>query len=96
MKAKSRPVARGFKQSEAIHFEETLTSTNSSFCVHLLNATACELGLNLCHFDVDEAFVQFKLNENVFMRLQKECRGLSGKIVWLSKSLDGLEQALRS
>ena len=47
-------------------------------------------------FDVKQAFVQSKLDEDVFLRLPKGCGSLSGKIVRLNKSLYGLKQASRS
>ena len=69
LKAKSRLVARGFKQREAVYFGETFPPTVSSSCVRLRSAIACELDLDLCHFDVDQAFVQSHLDEDVFLRL---------------------------
>ena len=95
-KAKSRLVARGFKQREGIYFGETFVPTVSSFCVHLLRAIACELDLDVCHFNVEQAFVQSKLNEDAFLRLPRGCGRLSGKVVRLNKSLYGLKQASRS
>ena len=50
----------------------------------------------MCHFDVEQAFVQSKLDEDVFLRLPQGCSSLSGKIVRLNKSLYGLKQASRS
>ena len=41
--------------------------------MRLLSAIACEYDLNLCHFDVDQAFVQSHLDENVFLRLPRGC-----------------------
>ena len=41
----------------------------SNLCVHLLSAIACECDLDLCHFDVDQAFVQADLEDDVFLRL---------------------------
>ena len=64
--------------------------------MRLLSAIACELDLDVCHFDVEQAFVQSKQDEDVFLRLPKGCRSLSGKIVRLNKSLYGLKQASRS
>ena len=55
VKAKSRLVARGFKQREGVDFGETFAPTVSSSCVRLLSAIACECDLDLCHFDVDQA-----------------------------------------
>ena len=56
-------MARGFKQGEGIDFGETFAPTISSSCVRLLSAIACELDLDVCHFDVEQAFVQSKLDD---------------------------------
>ena len=90
VKANSRLVARGFKQREGVDFSETFTPTVSSSCVRLLIALACERDLDLCHFDVDQAFVQSDLEAYVFLRLPKGCGDLSGKVVRLNKSWYGL------
>ena len=47
-------------------------------------------------FDVEQAFVQSKLDEDVFLRLPQGCGSLSGKIMRLNKSLYRLKQASRS
>ena len=64
--------------------------------MRLLSAIACDLDLDVCHFDVEQAFVQSKLDEDVFLRLPKGCGRLSSKIVRLNKSLYGLKQAFQS
>ena len=57
VKAKSRLMARGFKQREEVEFSETFAPTVSSSCVLLLlSAIACENDLDLCHFDVNQAW----------------------------------------
>ncbi|CAB1102071.1 unnamed protein product [Ectocarpus sp. CCAP 1310/34] len=61
----------------------------------MLAALACELNLDLCHFDVEQAFVRSELEEDVYMRLPQGCGALSGMIVKLGKSLYGLRQASR-
>ena len=71
-------------------------STVLSSCVRLRSANACDCDLDLCHFDLDQAFVQSDLEENVFLRLPKGCGDLSGKVVRLNKSLYGLKQASRT
>ena len=50
----------------------------------------------MCHFDVEQAFIQSNLDEDVFLRLPRGCGRLSGTIVQLNKSLYGLKQASRS
>ena len=61
--------------------------------MRLLSAIACELDLDVYHFDVKQAFVQSKPDEDVFLRLPRGCGRLSGKKVRLNKSLYGLKQA---
>ena len=61
----------------------------------LLSAIAYELDLDACQFDVEQAFVQSKPDEDVFLRLPRGCGHLSGKIVRLNKSFYGLKQASR-
>ena len=64
--------------------------------MRLLSAIACELDLDVFHFDVEQAFVQSKVDEDVFLRLPRGYGRLSGKVVRLNKSLYGLKQASRS
>ena len=89
-------MARKFKQREGFDFRETSAFTASSPSVRLLSAIACELDLGLCHFDVDQIFVQSKLDQDIFLRLTKGCGSLSGKIAQLNTSLYELKQAWRS
>ena len=96
VKVESRLVARGFKQRERVDFSETFALTVSSSRVRLLSAIACECDLDLCHFDVDQAFVQSDIEEDIFLRLPKGCSDLSGKVVRLNKSLYGLKQSSRT
>ena len=65
--------------------------------MRLLSTITCELDLDgVCHFDEEQAFVQSKLDEDIFLRLPRACGRLSGNIVRLNKSLYGLKQASRS
>ena len=58
-------------------------------------AIACELQLDLCQFDVQQAFVQAELKEVVLMRMPQGCGALSGKVVRLNRSPYGLKRASR-
>ena len=95
-RAKTKLVARGCGQREGIDFFETFASTPTASCIRLLGAIACELGLDLCHFDAELAFVQSNLDEDAFMRLPRGCGETSGKVVRLNRSLYGLKHASRS
>ena len=60
-------MARRFKRREGIDFGDTFAPTLSGACVRLLTAIACVLHLDLCNFDVQEAFVESTLKEDVFI-----------------------------
>ena len=77
--AKARLVARGFGQREGIDFFDTFSSCPSVMSIRLLAALVCELDLDLCHFDAEQAFVQSDLDEVVYIRLPPGCGALSGK-----------------
>ena len=70
-------------------FTDLYAPTVATSSVRLLAAFANEYDLELCHFDVDQAFVRADLKEDVFMRLPEGCGELSGKIVKLNKNLYG-------
>ena len=62
-KAKARLVARGDIQREFVHFTDLYAPTVATSSVRLLAAFANEYDLELCHFDVDQAFVRADLKE---------------------------------
>ena len=96
MRAKARLVARGFSQREGVDYLETFSPCPCVPSIRLLTAIACELGLDLCHFDAEQAFVQSTLDEEVYLPLPQGCGALSGKVVKLARSLYGLKQASRT
>ena len=96
VRAKARLVAHGFAQREGIAFFETFSPCPSVASIWLLDAIACEFGWDLCHFDAEQAFVQSKLEELVFIRLPPGYGEISGKVVKLGRSLYGLRQSSRT
>ena len=69
-------VARSFKQREGVRFGGILLRR-----MHLVFVCwvffACELGLGLCHFDAEQAFVQPTLEENIlsdYLRVAEKCQ----------------------
>ena len=89
VKAKARLliVSRGFHQRPGVHFHATFAPTPAAPCIRLMAAIACELMLDLCHFDVQQAFGQAALKEVVLMRMPRGCGALSGKVVRWNRSL---------
>ena len=96
VRAKARLVARGFGQREGIHFFDTFSPCPSVINIRSLAALACELALDLCHFDAEQAFVQSDLDEVVYISLPPSCGALSGKVERLRRSLYGLNEASRT
>ena len=96
VKAKARLVARGFSQRPGVDYHETFASSPAAPCIRFTAAVACELQLDLCHFDVQQAFVQAELKEVVWMRMPQGRGALSGRVVRLSHILYGFKQASRS
>ena len=82
-------------RKEYVDFGDLYAPTVASSSVRMLAALACERDLELCHFDIDQAFVRAPLKEDIFMQLPDGCGALSGKVVQLNKSLYGLRQASR-
>ena len=89
-KTKARLVARGDEKRANIDFGELFAPNVAVSSVRLLTAMACELDPDLCRFDVEQAFLQSDIEENVFMRLPRGFGRLAGKIVRHNNSLYGL------
>ena len=94
-KTKSRFVVWGYQQRLNVNFGNLFPPTVDVSSFRLSAELAFESNLDLCHLDIEQAFVQSDLKEDVYMRLPDVCGRLSGKIVRLNKSLYGLKQASR-
>ena len=95
VKPKCRLVARGFTQVPGVDYDETFSPTPQASSVRLLITIALREKLDLLHFDAERAFVQSKLNEELYMKLPPGCNKASGQIVKLARSIYGLKQAGR-
>ena len=96
VRAGTRLVSKRFGQREGIDFFDTFSPCPSVMSIRLLAAFACELNLDLCQFDAEQAFVQSDLDEDGYIRLPLGCGALSGKVVRLRHSLYSLKQASRA
>lgn len=93
VRTKARLVSRGLKQREGIDLLETFAPTPPASCFDLLGAVACELGLDLCRFDAEQAFPQSSLDEDFFMRMLQRRGYMPGKVVHLNRRLYHLNEA---
>ena len=62
-------------------FADLYAPTVATSSVRLLAAFANEYDPELCHFDVDQAFVCADLKEDVFMRLPEGCGALLERLL---------------
>jgi len=95
---KARLVARGFMQKYGVDFEETFAPVAKFSSIRVLLAIAAAEDLELHQLDVDTAFLNGDLKEEIYMKQPSgfEKPGQEHLVCRLKKSLYGLKQAGRS
>jgi hypothetical protein len=85
-------------QRERVDFDEVFAPVTRLDSVRVLVAVAAHLGWQLHHLDVKSAFLNGKLEEEVYVAQPPgfECDGDRGKVFRLHKALYGLRQAPRA
>lgn len=95
-KYKARLVAKGFTQVAGVDYGETFSPVARLSSVRLLFAFAAHHGLTVDHLDVETAFLNGDLEEEIYM---EQPEGFStnpkDKVCLLKKALYGLKQAPR-
>ena len=94
-KAKARLVARGFEQQLGVDYFNTFAPAPTVLSMKVTIAIAVQNDWSLCHFDVKQAFVQAKLDPDVYMQLPYGCGERTGKVVKLDRALYGIKEAGR-
>ena len=92
---KARLVAHGFFQVPGMDFDETFAPVVKLTSIHILCALAVLLKLHFHHLDVNVAFLNGILQEEIYMCLPHGIGLNSGKFVNLLRSIYGLKQASR-
>ena len=64
-KYKCRPVAQGFRQVEGIHYTKKYSPTPAAASIRILLATAAGKDGEMRHFDVDQAFLEANIDEEI-------------------------------
>ena len=92
---KARLVAKGFTQIEGIDYEETFAPTAKFNSIRLLLSLSCSLGWPVEQCDIDTAFLNAELEEDIYMSQPEgyEDPACPGFVCKLKKSLYGLKQA---
>ncbi|MGZ7209763.1 MAG: reverse transcriptase domain-containing protein, partial [Methanobacterium sp.] len=92
-KSKARLVAKGYKQIKFINYEDTFAPVIRKENVRYLLSHAVANDLKVHHMDVEVAFLNGELKEEIYMVLPEGFGENSGKIVKLLKSIYGLKQS---
>lgn len=93
-KYKARLVARGFSQKEGFDYNETYSPVAKLTTLRIILSVANHKGLLIHQMDVKSAFLNGKLNEEIFMS-QPEGFRKGNKVLRLNKAIYGLKQASR-
>ena len=94
---KARLVAQGFTQKYGTDFDETFCPVVRQESLRLLIALSVQHGLTLHQIDVTTAFLNGKLEEEVYMQQPNGfvCQGKEEHVCRLKKSIYGLKQSPR-
>ena len=94
---KCRLVAQGFFQVYDKDYDQTYSPVAKLTSIHTVLAISAQLGLYVRQMDVDTAFLNAPIKEDIWVRMPKETPLASNDdgIYKLQKSLYGLKQAPR-
>ena len=99
-KHKVRLVAKGFSQLEGLDYFETTSPVVSHAAMRTLIATAAAKGHELFQIDIENAFLNAPLEEEIYMRMPKGMRKFDNQgreiVCRLNKAVYGLKQASRA
>ena len=95
---KVRLVAKGYAQEKGIDFDETFAPTCHITTIHSVCALAAHNGWNVHQLDVNTAFLNGDLHEEVYVTQPRGFvqKGQENKVCKLNKALYGLKQAPRA
>jgi hypothetical protein len=93
---KSRLVAKGFTQVAGVDFDETWSPVGRKSSLKMLISHVQRNNWSWKQMDVDTAFLNSKLDEEIYMDQPQGFDDGTGKVCRLSKAIYGLKQASRA
>ena len=90
---KARLVALGFLQLLGVDFFETYAAVANMNSIRIFLSVCCAIGYVIEQLDVDTAYLNADLEEDVYIELPQGLEGDSEHVLKLNKALYGLKQA---
>lgn len=94
VRRKARMVAQGFSQKFGVDYDEVFAPVARSTTLRVLLSVAGERGYKVQHFDIETAFLNGELEEEIYLKQPPGFQN-GDKVYKLKKSLYGLKQAAR-
>ena len=92
---KCRLVAQGFWQVEVVHYTEKYSPTPATASIRMLLAMAAAKGGELRHFDVEQAFLNADIDEEIYIEIPEAFQEFAGSVGRLNKAIYRLVEAGR-
>jgi hypothetical protein len=92
---KARLVAKGYTQTKGVDFNETFAPVLRTETLRYLISYATAENLEIHNMDVETAFLNGDLEEEIYMEMPEGFEDNPGKVCKLNKTLYGLKQSAR-
>ncbi|CAN0335182.1 unnamed protein product, partial [Ascophyllum nodosum] len=92
-KYKCRFVTQGFRQVKGLHYHESSSPIPTASSTRAVLATAAVKNWELRHIDVEQAYLQADIDEEIYIELHKDYRAFPNAVGLLRKAIYGLVQS---
>ena len=91
-------VAKGYSKKRGIDYDKVLSPVARAESIRIVMALAAQLKWNLHHLDVKSAFLNYEIDEEIYVNQLEGFikKGKEDYVLKLKKVLYGLKQALRA